>query len=85
VKEGAGGAGTKVRGKYKTLDDRMEDLKLFKETHGHVNVSIPEDNSLAQFCARVRHAHNNPVKSKSRKLTIENIARLNAIGFIWTS
>jgi hypothetical protein len=48
----------------------MEDLKLFKETHGHVNVSIPEDNSLAQFCAQVRHAHNNP----SKKLTIKNIA-----------
>jgi hypothetical protein len=39
----------KARGKYKTFDDRMEDLKLFKEAHGHVNVSISEDNSLAQF------------------------------------
>jgi hypothetical protein len=75
----------KMRGKYKTFDDRMEDLKLFKETHGHVNVSIPEDNSLAQFCAKARHAHNNPGKSKSKKLTIENIARLDALGFNWTS
>ena len=63
----------------------MEDLKLFKETHGHVIVSIPEDNSLTQLCAQVRHAHNNPGKSKSKKLTIENITRLSAIGFIWTS
>jgi hypothetical protein len=74
----------KARGKNKTFDDRMEDLKLFKETHGHVNVSIPEDNSLAQFCAQTRYAHNNPGKSKRKKLTIENIARLDAIGFNWT-
>ena len=70
----------KMRGKYKTFDDRMEDLKLFKETHGHVNVSISEDNSLAQFCAQARHKRTNPGKSKSNKLTIENIARLNALG-----
>jgi DNA polymerase III alpha subunit (gram-positive type) len=73
----------KTRGKYKTFDDRMEDLKLFKETHVHVNVSIPEDNSLAKFCVQVRHAHNNPGKSKRKKLTIENIVRLDALGFNW--
>jgi hypothetical protein len=75
----------KARGKNKTFDDRMEDLKRYKETHGHVNVSIPEDNSLAQFCAQMRYAHNNPGKSKRKKLTIKNIARLDAIGFNWTS
>jgi flagellar biosynthesis GTPase FlhF len=73
----------KTRGKYKTFDDRMEDLKLFKEKHGHVNVSIPEDNSLAQFCAQTRYTHNNPGKCKRKKLTIENIARLDALGFNW--
>jgi hypothetical protein len=75
----------KTRGKYKTFDDRMEDLKLFKPTHGHVNVSISEDNSLAQFCAQARHKRTNPGKSKSNKLTIENIARLNALGLNWRS
>ena len=75
----------KPRGKNKTFDERIEDLKLSKETHGHVNVSIPVDQSLAKFCAQVRHAHNNPGKSKSKKLTIENIARLDALGFNWTS
>jgi hypothetical protein len=75
----------KARGKYKTFDDQMEDLKLFKETHGHVNVSISEDISLAQFCTKTRHKRTNPGKSKSKKLTIENIARLDALGFNWTS
>ena len=74
-----------ARGKYKTFDDRMEDLKRYKETHGHVNVSIPVDKSLAQFCVQTRCTRNNPGKSKSKKLTIENIARLDALGFNWTS
>ena len=73
----------KARGKNKTFDDRMEDLKRYKETHGHVNVSIPVDKSLAQFCVQTRCTRNNPGKSKSKKLTIENIARLDALGFNW--
>jgi hypothetical protein len=75
----------KVRGKYKTFNDRMEDLKLYKETHGHVYVSIPEDKSLAQFCAIARHARKNPGKSKMKQLTNEHIAAFDAVGFIWTT
>jgi hypothetical protein len=70
----------KTRGKYKTFNDRMEDLKRNKETHGHANVSIPEDKSLAQFCAQVRHAHNNP--GKGIKLTDEHITAFDAMDFI---
>ena len=73
----------KARGKYKTFDDRMEDLKLYKETHGHVNLSIPEDKSLAQFCAQARHVRKNP--GKGVKLTNERIAAFDAIGFNWTT
>jgi hypothetical protein len=46
-------------------------------------VSIPVDKSLAKFCAKARHTHNNPGKSNRMKLTIENIARLDALGFNW--
>jgi hypothetical protein len=74
----------KARGKYKTFDNRMEDLKLYKETHGHVNVSIPEDKSLTQFCTQARHARKNPGNS-TRKLTNERIAAFDAIGFNWTT
>jgi hypothetical protein len=73
----------KARGKYKTFDDKMEDLKRFEETHGHANVSKPEDKSLAQFCAQVRYAHKNP--GKGLKLTDERIAAFDAMGFNWTS
>lgn len=75
----------KARGKNKTFDDRMEDMKRFKETHGHANVSIPEDRSLAPFCAQARHARKNPGKSKANQLTDENIARLDALDFNWMS
>ena len=75
----------KARGKNKTFDDRMEDMKRFKETHGHANVSIPEDRSLAPFCTQARHARKNPGKSKAKQLTDENIARLDALGFNWMS
>ncbi len=75
----------KARGKYKTFDDRMEDLKQYKETHGHANVSFSEDKSLAQFCAQARHKCTNPGKSKGNNLTNEHIAAFDAIRFIWTT
>jgi hypothetical protein len=77
------GQAPKARGKIKSIDDQMEDLKRFKETHGHANVSIPEDKSLSAFCKRARHAHKNPGNGK--QLTAERIAAFDAIGFIWTS
>jgi len=76
------GQAPKARGKYKTFDDRMEDLKRFKETHDHANVSIREDKSLGQFCASVRNARKT---GKGIKLTDERIAAFDAMGFNWTS
>jgi hypothetical protein len=73
----------KKRGKQKTFDDRMEDLKWYKETHGHINVSISEDKSLNQFCANARHARKHPSKSKIKQLTDERILAFDAIGFNW--
>jgi chromosome segregation ATPase len=73
----------KTRGKYKTFDDQMEDLKRFKEMHGHANVSIREDKSLGQFCNKTRHTRKNPGNRK--QLTDERIARLDALGFNWMS
>ena len=61
----------------------MEDLKRFKETHGHANVSIPDDKSLSVFCKRARHALKNP--GKGVKLTDECIAAFDALGFLLTS
>ena len=63
--------------RYKTFDDRMEDLKRYKEKHGHANVSIFEDKSLAQFCAKS--------KCRKKQLTKERILAFDAIDFNWTT
>jgi hypothetical protein len=73
----------KARGKYKTFNDKMEDLKRFEEMHGHANVTIREDIPLGRFCAQVRFAHTNP--GKGLKLTDERIAAFDAMDFNWTS
>jgi len=57
----------KPRGKNKTFNERMKDLKRFKETHGHANVTIREEKSLSKFCDITRYARNNP--GKGTKLT----------------
>ena len=67
----------------KSFEERIEDLKKYKEKHGHINVKIAEDQSLGQFCANVRYAHRRPEKDGTRKLTAERIASLTAIGFDW--
>jgi len=61
----------------------MEDLTGYKETHGHANVSIPEDKSFTQFCTQTRHARKNPGKSKMKQLTDESLVAFDAIGFNW--
>jgi len=60
----------------------MEDLKRFKETHGHANVTSRKDIPLGQFCTKARHAHKNP--SKGVKLTNKRIAAFDAMDFNWT-
>jgi hypothetical protein len=42
-----------------------------------------EDSSLNQFCADVRHSLKMAEKDGTRKLTVERIARLDALGFEW--
>ena len=67
----------------KTLAQRMDDLRAFKEKHGHVNVKGSEDTSLSSFCKEIRYARNNPGKS-TLVLTDDRIASLDALGFEWS-
>ena len=63
---------------------RIDDLREYKQKHGHVNVKIHEDSSLYQFCAGARHSLKHVKMDGTRKLTEERIARLDALGFDWT-
>ena len=69
--------------KKSPFEKRMDDLREFKEKHGHVNVKKSEDESLYGFCKNIRKARNNPEKS-DRALTDDRIASLDAVGFDWT-
>jgi hypothetical protein len=48
-----------------------------------MSVKRHEDSSLSQFCAGVRHSLKQVEKDGTRKLTVELIARLDALGFEW--
>ena len=68
----------------RSFDERIEDLKEYKRTHGHLSVNRNEDNCLYQFCAGIRHSLKHVEMDGTRKLTEERIARLDALGFDWT-
>ena len=67
----------------KSFERRMEQLRLYKEKQGHVNVKQSEDKSLYQFCNTIRRARKNPNKSKMI-INDDRIASLSALGFEWT-
>ena len=66
----------------KSFAQRIEDLRNYKEKHGHVKVKQKEDRSLYQFCNNIRQARNYPEKS-ALSLTDDSIATLDALGFDW--
>jgi len=69
--------------KHKSFDERVEELKVFKELHGHVRVTVKQDKKLAAFCANIRSARRNPEAGMT--ITDERIKALDDIGFEWPS
>ena len=68
----------------RSFDERINDLREYKQKHGHINVKIHEDSSLYQFCLEVRHLLKQYEKDGKRKLTEERMGKLDALGFKWT-
>ena len=66
----------------KSFEQRMDDLRAYKEKHGHVNVKKSDDSSLYEFFSQVRRARKNPEKS-TVALTDDRIEGLDALGFDW--
>jgi len=69
----------------RSFDERIHDLEEYKQTHGRLSVERHEDSSLSQFCTDVRRSLKQVEKDSTRKLTVERIARLDALGFEWIS
>jgi hypothetical protein len=61
--------------------DRVDELKAYKEKHGHLNVRQKENQSLYGFCSNMRQARKG--KKGSYRLDNGRIAALDAIGFDW--
>ena len=75
---------TKQNRTNKTFEQRIEDLRAYKEKHGHVKIRQREDKSLYNFCKHARQARSNPEKS-NMVLNDDRIASLDALGFDWSA
>jgi hypothetical protein len=64
-----------------TWEDRLEDLAKFKAKHGHCDVPFeyPEIPKLGQFVNNTRN------QRRDGKLSADRIAKLEALGFAWSS
>jgi hypothetical protein len=65
---------------------RVDELKAFKEMHGHLKVRYEEDTSLYRFCYNVRSSGRAIIDGEGRimyRLDDDRIAALDAIGFDW--
>jgi hypothetical protein len=60
--------------------DRLEDLKAYKEKHGHLNVSKEDEKSLYHWCNNIKQARRG---TGNMNLTADGIVALDAIGFDW--
>jgi len=61
-----------------TWEDRLAEVAAFKAKHGHCEIPI-DKTKLGQFVNRMRTDRN------SGKLSIERVAKLDAVGFLWGS
>jgi hypothetical protein len=80
----------KVRQKQKDFFDHVDELKTYKEKHGHLKVRYEKDASLYNFCANVRRSQRASrraiITGKGKiynRLDDGRIAALDAIGFEW--
>jgi len=71
---------TKAKSFGERIEDRIEELKAFKEKHGHVRVTVKQDKSLATFCKNMRAARRGTVK---RTVTDNIIKALDELSFDW--
>ena len=68
------------RGQYKSFFARVDELKAYKEKHGHLNVRPKDDQSLYNFCGHVRQAR---IGKGTYRLDDGRVSALEAIGFDW--
>ena len=66
----------------KAFEERIEELKAFKEKHGHVRVTAKKQHkSLGWFCTSVRRARRGT--KSTHVITEDRIKALDELGFDW--
>ncbi len=74
----------------KTFDQHLEDFKMYKQTHGHMNLlQMSKDNRpLSNWCRNIRSSYSRISAGKSGKglrLTPESVQKLKSAGFEFAS
>ena len=66
---------------------QVDELKFYKQKHGHLTVRQKEDRSLYDFCCRLKRSRRAIIAGKRKKMDYrldgDRIAALDAIGFEW--
>ena len=65
-----------------TFEQRVEQMRAFKELHGHLRVTSALDKDLAPFCSTMRYARRSPAPGR-RNISEEQIKVLDDLGFEW--
>jgi len=70
---------------YKKWPDMFEELKKYKETHGHCSVPVhyPSDKCLALWAKAQRRNCREMKKNRYSPMTAERADLLDSIGFVW--
>lgn len=63
-------------------ESHYQNLKRFKETHGHIYVPVA-NTVLSQWVKRQRKQYKKYEKGQESSLTKDRVDRLNKLGFIW--
>lgn len=71
----------RITKRTQTWDDRFEDLVLFKERHGHFNVSTTQDKDLACWTMYLRNEYRKKKRGEKSHLSNNRELRLRQIGF----
>ena len=65
----------------KSFQERVDELKTFKDKHGHVRVTVNHDKSLARFCANMRSDRHG--RRTGNAIAEDKIKALDEVGFRW--
>ena len=80
------GAGATAASKDDQFFAQVEEMKAYKEKHGHLKVCLKENQRLYDFCRHLRQSRRALLTGKGKinnSLDDSRIAALDAIGFDW--